>query len=88
MVLVGLPERPLSIGPFYLTSARRSLAGSVIGGIREMQEIFDFCSKHSIVCDIELIPIQKVNEAYERVVNSEVRYRIAIDIANSLSCKD
>jgi uncharacterized zinc-type alcohol dehydrogenase-like protein len=84
MVLVGLPEKQLSIGPFYLTSARRSLAGSVIGGIRETQEMLDFCSKHDIVCDIEPIPIQKVNEAYERVVNSDVRYRFVIDIANSL----
>jgi alcohol dehydrogenase (NADP+) len=88
MVLVGLPEKQLSIGPFYLTSARRSMAGSVIGGIRETQEMLDFCSKHNIVCDIELIPIQKVNEAYERVVNSDVRYRFVIDIANSLNCKD
>lgn len=88
MVLVGLPEKQLSIGPFYLTSARRSLAGSVIGGIQETQEMLDFCGKHNIVCDIELIPIQKVNEAYERVVNSDVRYRFVLDIANSLNCKD
>src|ERR671910_3304127 len=71
MVLVGLPERHLSIGPFYLTSARRSVAGSVIGGIQETQDMLDFCSKHNVACDIELIPIQKVNEAYERVVNSD-----------------
>jgi D-arabinose 1-dehydrogenase-like Zn-dependent alcohol dehydrogenase len=68
MVMVGLPEKETSIGAFYLASARRSLAGSVIGGIRETQEMLDFCSKHNIACDIELIPIQKVNEAYERVV--------------------
>lgn len=86
MVLVGLPGKQLSIGPFYLTSARRNLAGSVIGGIRETQEMLDFCSDHNIVCDIELIPIQKVNEAYDRVVNSDVRYRFVIDIANSLRC--
>jgi uncharacterized zinc-type alcohol dehydrogenase-like protein len=88
MVLVGLPESAISIGPFSLTSARRSLAGSAVGGIRETQEMLDFCSKHNIACDIELIPIQKVNEAYERVVRGDVRYRFVIDIANSLKCKD
>jgi uncharacterized zinc-type alcohol dehydrogenase-like protein len=88
MVLVGLPESAISIGPFFLTSARRSLAGSAVGGIRETQEMLDFCSKYNIACDIELIPIQKVNEAYERVVKSDVRYRFVIDIANSLKCKD
>jgi alcohol dehydrogenase (NADP+) len=88
MVLVGLLESAISIGPFFLTSARRSLAGSAVGGIRETQEMLDFCSKYNIACDIELIPIQKVNEAYERVVKSDVRYRFVIDIANSLKCKD
>src|SRR5215208_8360596 len=88
MVLVGLPEKEMSIGAFSLASARRSLAGSAIGGIRETQEMLDFCSKHNIACDIELIPIQKVNEAFERVVKSDVRYRFVIDIANSLKCKD
>ena len=86
MVLVGLPEAPISIGPFYLTGARRSLAGSSIGGIRETQEMLDFCSKHDISCDIEIIPIEKVNEAYDRVERSDVRYRFVIDIANSLKC--
>jgi uncharacterized zinc-type alcohol dehydrogenase-like protein len=88
MVLVGLPESAISIGAFSLTSARRSLAGSVIGGIRETQEMLDLCSRHNIACDIELIVIQKVNEAYERVVRSDVRYRFVIDIVNSLKCKD
>src|SRR5918999_3185008 len=88
MVLVGLPENEISIGAFSLASARRSLAGSAIGGIRETQEMLDFCSKYNIVCDVEVIPIQKVNEAYDRVVNSDVRYRFVIDIANSLTCKD
>ncbi len=86
MVLVGLPEGAISIGPFSLTSTRRSLAGSSVGGIRETQEMIDFCSKHNITCDIELIPIQKVNEAYDRVIRSDVRYRFVIDIANSLKC--
>jgi len=88
MVLVGLPESAISIGAFSLTSARCSLAGSAIGGIRETQEMLDFCSRHNIACDIELIPIHKVNEAYERVVRSDVRYRFVIDIVNSLKCKD
>jgi uncharacterized zinc-type alcohol dehydrogenase-like protein len=88
MIVVGLPEKEIQIAPFSLTSGRHSLAGSAIGGIRETQEMLDFCSKQNITCDIELIPIQKVNEAYERVVKSDVRYRFVIDIANSLKCKD
>jgi alcohol dehydrogenase (NADP+) len=88
IVLVGLPESAISIGAFSLTSAHASLAGSAIGGVRETQEMQDFCSRHNIACDIELIPIQKVNEAFERVVRSDVRYRFVIDIMNSLKCKD
>ena len=87
MVVVGVPEKETPIGAYSLISARRSIAGSVIGGIRETQEMLDFCSKNNIACDIELIPIQKVNEAYERVVNSDVRYRFVIDM-KSLESKD
>ena len=79
MVIVGLPEKEMSIGAFSLINARRSIAGSVIGGILETQEMLDFCNKHNISCDIELIPIQKVNEAYQRVINSDVRYQFVID---------
>jgi alcohol dehydrogenase (NADP+) len=79
VVIVGLPEKEMSIGAFSLINARRSIAGSVIGGILETQEMLDFCNKHNISCDIELIPIQKVNEAYQRVINSDVRYRFVID---------
>jgi uncharacterized zinc-type alcohol dehydrogenase-like protein len=86
MVFVGLPEKQMEIGAFSLTVARRSLAGSVIGGIKETQEMLDFCSKNNIVCDIELTPIQRVNEAYRRVLNSDVRYRFVIDVINSLKC--
>jgi uncharacterized zinc-type alcohol dehydrogenase-like protein len=86
MVIVGLPEKQMQIGAFSLTVARRSLAGSVIGGIKETQEMLDFCSKNNIVCDIELVPIKKINEAYQRVLNSDVRYRFVIDIINSLNC--
>jgi len=82
MVLVGLPEKDIPIGAFSLTSRRRSLAGSQIGGIRETQEMLDFCGQHGIACDIELIPIQRVNEAYERVLKSDVRYRFVIDMAS------
>jgi len=79
MVVVGLPEKETPLNASSLINARRSLVGSVIGGIRETQEMLDFCSKHNIASDIELIPIQKVNEAYPRVINSDVRYRFVID---------
>jgi uncharacterized zinc-type alcohol dehydrogenase-like protein len=79
MVLVGVPEKPMMIHPFPLIMGRRSLAGSLIGGIRETQEMLDFCGKHNIAPEIELIPFQKVNEAYERVIKSDVRYRFVID---------
>jgi uncharacterized zinc-type alcohol dehydrogenase-like protein len=79
MVLVGVPEKPMMIHPFPLIMGRRSLAGSLIGGIRETQEMLDFCGKHQIAPDIELISFNKVNEAYERVIRSDVRYRFVID---------
>jgi uncharacterized zinc-type alcohol dehydrogenase-like protein len=82
MVLVGLPEKDVPVGAFSLTARRRRLAGSQIGGIGETQEMLDFCSKHGVTCDIEVVPIQKVNEAYERVLKSDVRYRFVIDMAS------
>jgi uncharacterized zinc-type alcohol dehydrogenase-like protein len=82
LVVVGLPEKDIPIGAFSLTARRRSLAGSQIGGIRETQEMLDFCGKHGLACDIEVVPIQKVNEAYERVLKSDVRYRFVIDMAS------
>jgi alcohol dehydrogenase (NADP+) len=87
MIVVGLPEKEIQVAPFSLVSARHSLAGSAIGGIRETQEMLDFCSRNNIACDIELTAIQKVNEAYKRVVNSDVRYRFVIDM-KSLDRKD
>lgn len=87
LVLVGLPEKQMQISAFSLTIARRSLAGSVIGGLQQTQQMLDFCSKNDLSCDIELIPIQSVNRAYERVLNSDVRYRFVIDVINSLKCK-
>jgi uncharacterized zinc-type alcohol dehydrogenase-like protein len=68
--------------PTTLILRRRSLAGSVIGGIAETQEMLDFCGKHNITCDIETIPVQKVNEACDRTVKGDVRYRFVIDIAS------
>jgi uncharacterized zinc-type alcohol dehydrogenase-like protein len=80
IVMVGLPEKELSFGASSLTNGRRRLAGSVIGGIHETQEMLEFCERHKIYCDVELTPIQKVNEAYQRVVNSDVKYRFVIDM--------
>lgn len=79
---VGLPAQPLSVNVFSLTAQRRQFAGSFIGGIAETQEMLDFCGQHGIVCDIELIPIQKINEAYERLEKSDVKYRFVIDMAS------
>jgi len=80
MVVVGVPEKEVPVAAMPLIFGRRSLAGSLIGGIRETQEMLDFCGQHGVTCDIELIPIQKVNEAYERVIKSDVRYRFVIDM--------
>jgi uncharacterized zinc-type alcohol dehydrogenase-like protein len=82
MVVVGIPEKKIPIGAFPLVAGRRSLAGSSIGGIRETQEMLDFCGQHNLTADIELIPIQQVNEAYARVLKSDVRYRFVIDMAS------
>ncbi len=79
MVVVGIPEKETLLGASSLINPRRNLAGSVIGGIRETQDMLDFCNKYNITSDIEIIPIQKVNQAYPRVVNSDVRYRFVID---------
>jgi uncharacterized zinc-type alcohol dehydrogenase-like protein len=80
--LVGVPAKPLAVGAFGLLFARRSLSGSIIGGIPETQEMLDFCGAHNITCDVEVIPIQKVNEAYERMLMSDVKYRFSIDLAS------
>jgi len=81
MVLVGLPD-PTPLSAFPLIFRRRSLSGSLIGGIRETQEMLDFCGQHGIVCDIEVIPMAGINEAYERMLRSDVRYRFVIDMAS------
>jgi alcohol dehydrogenase (NADP+) len=81
MVVVGLPEKAIPLNAFSLIRNRRSLAGSLIGGIKETQEMLDFCGKHNITCDIELIPASMINAAYERVIKSDVRYRFVIDMS-------
>ncbi len=82
ITLVGAPEKPLAVSAFALIFGRKSLSGSLIGGIRETQEMLDFCCEHNITADVEVIPIQKVNEAYERMVKSDVKYRFSIDMAS------
>lgn len=82
LVVVGIPANPVPVHAFSLIGGRKSIGGSMIGGIAETQEMLDFCGQHNIVSDIEVIPIQKVNEAYERVVKSDVRYRFVIDLAS------
>jgi alcohol dehydrogenase (NADP+) len=82
IVMVGAPEKPLAVSVFALLLGRRSLSGSPIGGIAETQEMLDFCGKHNIVSDVEVIPIQKVNEAYERLLKSDVKYRFSIDMTS------
>ena len=82
LTLVGAPETPLPVGAFSLLFGRRQLAGSIIGGIAETQEMLDFCAEHGITADVEVIPIQKVNEAYGRLANGDVKYRFVIDMAS------
>jgi alcohol dehydrogenase (NADP+) len=79
---VGVPPDPLSLNVGSLIYGRRSLSGSLIGGIKETQEMLDFCGKHNVTADIELIPIQKINEAYDRLGKSDVKYRFVIDMAS------
>ncbi|WP_051313222.1 NAD(P)-dependent alcohol dehydrogenase [Sporocytophaga myxococcoides] len=82
LVLVGAPEHPLSVAAFSLIPYRRTFAGSMIGGIAETQEMLDFCGKHNIISDIEMISIQQINDAYERLLKGDVRYRFVIDMAS------
>jgi len=82
LVQVGAPEKPLPVSVFNLIFKRRSFSGSLIGGIAETQEMLDFCGQHGITSDIEVIPIQKINEAYERMLRSDVKYRFVIDMAS------
>lgn len=82
VTLVGAPENPLEVAAFSLIMGRHTLSGSNIGGIAETQEMLDFCGEHNITADVEVIPIQKVNEAYDRLLKSDVKYRFSIDMAS------
>jgi len=80
LCLVGLPEEPMSISSFSTVTNRRRLAGSMIGGMKETQEMLDYCAEHDIVSEIELVGVDKLAEAYERVVKADVKYRFVIDM--------
>ncbi len=82
ITMVGAPEQPLPVSVFGLLFRRRSFSGSLIGSIAETQEMLDFCGKHNITADVEVIPIQKVNEAYDRLARGDVKYRFSIDMAS------
>ena len=82
ITMVGAPEKPLPVAVFSLIFGRRSFSGSPIGGIAETQEMLDFCGQHNITADVEVIPIQQINEAYERMLKSDVKYRFSIDMAS------
>ena len=82
LVLVGAPEKPLPVAAFSLFAGRRSFAGSGIGGIAETQEMLDFCGTHGIVCDVELIRMEQINTAYDRLLKGDVKYRFVIDMAS------
>jgi len=82
LALVGAPEQPLPVAAFSVIVGRKSFSGSMIGGIAETQEMLDFCGEHNITADIEMIDIQNINKAYERLVNGDVKYRFVIDMAS------
>ncbi len=82
MTLVGAPANPAPVSAFSVIFGRKSLSGSLIGGIAETQEMLDFCGEHGITADVEVIPIQQINEAYERMLKSDVKYRFSIDMAS------
>ena len=81
MVLLGVPPEAPQISVFNLISRRRRLAGSLVGGIAETQEMLDFCAKHNVMADVEVIPISYINEAYDRMMKNDVHYRFVIDMA-------
>jgi uncharacterized zinc-type alcohol dehydrogenase-like protein len=81
LCMVGLSEEQLPVAPFSLTTYRVSLAGSNIGGMKETQEMLDYCAEHGIVSEVEVIGVDRIAEAYERVVKSDVKYRFVIDMA-------
>ncbi|EQD63719.1 oxidoreductase, zinc-binding dehydrogenase family [mine drainage metagenome] len=82
ITLVGAPTQPFTVPAFSLLMGRRSLSGSVIGGLGETQEMLDFCAEHAIAADVEVIPIERINAAFERLLKSDVKYRFVIDMAS------
>jgi uncharacterized zinc-type alcohol dehydrogenase-like protein len=82
LTLVGAPEKPLQVAAFGLIFGRKRLSGSLIGGIAETQEMLDFCGEHGITSDVEVIKIQQLNDAYDRLAKSAVKYRFCIDMAS------
>ena len=82
MCLVGLPDKPPAVSIFNLIGRRLSVAGSMIGGMPETQAMLDYCGQHNITADVEVIPIQKINEAYERMLKQDVKYRFVIDMSS------
>jgi uncharacterized zinc-type alcohol dehydrogenase-like protein len=82
LTLVGVPEKPTPVAAFGLIFGNKTLGGSMIGGIAQTQEMLDFCGQHNITSDVEVIAIQQVNEAYERMLKSDVKYRFSIDMAS------
>jgi uncharacterized zinc-type alcohol dehydrogenase-like protein len=79
MVIVGVPTKPSQVAAFSLINGNRRLAGSSIGGIRETQEMLDFCAQHKLGADVEVVAAKQINEAYERMIKNDVRYRFVID---------
>jgi uncharacterized zinc-type alcohol dehydrogenase-like protein len=82
ITMVGTPDKPLAVSVFGLIFARRSFSGSLIGSIAETQEMLDFCGANNITSDVEVIPIQKINEAFERMLKQDVKYRFVIDMSS------
>ncbi|XP_078430599.1 8-hydroxygeraniol dehydrogenase-like [Wolffia australiana] len=85
LILIGVPEKPLEIAPYSLIRGRKKLAGSAIGGMKDTQEMLDFAGKHGITADVEVIPIDYLNTAMERLARNDVKYRFVIDVANTLT---
>jgi uncharacterized zinc-type alcohol dehydrogenase-like protein len=81
MCLVGLPDKPSTFSVFSLIGRRSSIAGSMIGGMPETQEMLDYCGKHNIVSEVEVIPMFQINEAFERLLKQDVKYRFVIDMS-------
>jgi len=82
LTMVGAPDKPLPVAVFGLIFGRRSFSGSPIGGLSPTQQMLDFCGRHNITADVEVIPVQKINDAYERMLRSDVKYRFSIDMAS------